>query len=245
MRAQPFEAAIFDLDGVIVDTAKFHYTAWKRLAGELGFAFSERENEQLKGVSRMESLELLLRAGGITDLTAEQKEALASRKNEWYKELLETLTPDDVLPGVRRFLGRLHSRGIRTAIASASKNAPLILEKVNIRPLFDAVVDGNSTARAKPDPEVFLQAARLLTAEPAACIVFEDAAAGVEGAVRAGMRVVGIGDSGLLARAHLTVISFEQLEPVYLLSHIGIAGHTGGEERPDEHWAVRGERLDG
>ncbi|MEK3879473.1 beta-phosphoglucomutase [Paenibacillus sp. FSL M7-0420] len=226
---QPLEAAIFDLDGVIVDTAKFHYQAWRRLAEELGFAFSERENEQLKGVSRMESLELLLRAGGITDLTAEHKEDLASRKNEWYKEYLQTLTPADVLPGVADFVGQLRSQGIRTAIASASKNAPLILEKVSIRPLFDAVVDGNSVTRAKPDPEVFLQAARLLGADPAGCCVFEDAAAGVEGAVRAGMRVVGIGDSGLLARAHLIVTSFEQLEPVYLLSHIGIAGHAGGE----------------
>lgn len=120
LRAQPFEAAIFDLDGVIVDTAKFHYHAWKRLAGELGFDFSESTNEQLKGVSRMESLELLLRSGGITDLTAERKEELASRKNEWYKELLETLTPGDVLPGVSGF-GLLRSRGVRTAIASASK----------------------------------------------------------------------------------------------------------------------------
>lgn len=237
MRAQPFKAAIFDLDGVIVDTAKFHYQAWRRLAGELGFEFSERTNEQLKGVSRMESLELLLRSGGITELTAEQKEELASRKNEWYKELLETLTPGDVLPGVRNFLGLLHSRGVRTAIASASQNAPLILEKVNIAPLFDAVVDGNSIARAKPDPEVFLQAARLLDAAPAACFVFEDAAAGVEGAIGAGMRVVGIGDGRLLARAHLTIASFEQLEPVFLLSHIGLNSPSGRGDCSNEQGA--------
>lgn len=234
MQAQPFEAAIFDLDGVIVDTAKFHYQAWRRLAGELGFAFSEEQNEQLKGVSRMESLELLLRTGGITDLMPEQKETLASRKNEWYKGLLETLTPYDVLPGVCSFLGLLHSRGVRTAIASASKNAPLILEKVRIRPLFDVVVDGNSIVRAKPDPEVFLEAARQLGASPDGCYVFEDAAAGVEGAIRAGMRVIGIGDGQMLARAHLTVNSLEQLEPVFLLSHIGVNGHIGREEYTDE-----------
>lgn len=234
MQAQPFEAAIFDLDGVIVDTAKFHYQAWRRLAGELGFAFSEEQNEQLKGVSRMESLELLLLAGGITDLMPEQKETLASRKNEWYKELLETLTPYDVLPGVRSFLGLLHSRGVRTAIASASKNAPLILEKVRIRPLFDVVVDGNSIVRAKPDPEVFLEAARQLGISPDSCYVFEDAAAGVEGAIRAGMRVIGIGDGQMLARAHLTVTSLEQLEPVFLLSHIGVNSHNGREEYTDE-----------
>ncbi|ASA20690.1 beta-phosphoglucomutase [Paenibacillus donghaensis] len=234
MQAQPFEAAIFDLDGVIVDTAKFHYKAWKRLAGELGFAFSERENEQLKGVSRMESLDLLLQAGGITEVTPERREALTSRKNEWYKEYLATLTPADVLPGVTNFLELLRSCGIQTAIASASKNAPLILEKVNIRPLFDVVVDGNSIVKAKPDPEVFLQAARLLGVAPAACFVFEDAAAGVEGAITAGMRVVGIGDRGLLACAHLTITSFEQLEPVFLLGHIGVTGHTGWGGRPDE-----------
>lgn len=234
MRAKPFEAAIFDLDGVIVDTARFHYKAWKRLAEELGFAFSERENEQLKGVSRMESLDILLRAGRITDVTPERKEALASRKNEWYKEFLATLTPADVLPGVRDFLGLLRSCGIKTGIASASKNAPLILDKVNIRPLFDVVVDGNSIVRAKPDPEVFLQAARLLGVAPAACFVFEDAAAGVEGAIRAGMRVVGIGDEQLLARSHLTITSFVQLEPVFLMSHIGVADHTGLGDSPNE-----------
>ncbi|KWX77285.1 beta-phosphoglucomutase [Paenibacillus jilunlii] len=235
MRAQPFEAAIFDLDGVIVDTAKFHYKAWKRLAGELGFAFSESENEQLKGVSRMESLDLLLRCGGLTDVSPERREALASRKNEWYKELLATLTPADVLPGVGSFLGLLRSRGIKTGIASASQNAPLIIDKVNIGPLFDAVVDGNSIVRAKPDPEVFLQAARLLGVAPAACFVFEDAAAGVEGALRAGMRVVGIGNGKLLARSHLAITSFEQLEPIFLMSHIGAAGHTGwGDSRYEQ-----------
>ncbi|MBU5673803.1 beta-phosphoglucomutase [Paenibacillus brevis] len=237
MQVKLFEAAIFDLDGVIVDTAKFHYQAWKRLAEELGFAFSEIENEQLKGVSRMDSLELLLRAGGITNLTRGQKEILASRKNEWYKEYLTTLTPADVLPGVARFLHHLRSSGIKTAIASASKNAPLILDKVNIGPLFDVVVDGNSIVKAKPDPEVFLQAARLLDAAPSACYVFEDAEAGVEGAIRAGMRVVGIGAEQLLARAHLTVTSFEQLEPVFLLSRIGVSdpGVTVMGDSPYEH----------
>ncbi|WNS44048.1 beta-phosphoglucomutase [Paenibacillus sp. MMS20-IR301] len=234
LRTQPFEAAIFDLDGVIVDTAKYHYQAWRRLAGELGFGFSESANEQLKGVSRMDSLELLLRSGGVTGLTPEQKEELASRKNEWYKELLETLTPGDVLPGVSSFLSHLRSKGIRTAIASASRNAPLILEKVKIRAMFDAVVDGNSIAKAKPDPEVFLQAARLLGAAPENCYVFEDAEAGVEGAIRAGMRVAGIGDGQLLARAHLTVTSFEQLEPVFLLGQIGAAGRREEGSGRDE-----------
>ncbi|WP_240479798.1 beta-phosphoglucomutase [Paenibacillus wynnii] len=227
MRTQPFEAAIFDLDGVIVDTAKFHYQAWKSLAGELGFDFSERENEQLKGVSRMESLDLLLRVGGITEMPLTRREALANRKNEWYKEYLATLTPADVLPGVRSFLAHLRSCGIRTAIASASKNAPFIMDQVNIRPLFDAIADGNSIVKAKPDPEVFLQAARQLGVAPGACFVFEGAAAGVEGAIRAGMRVVGIGDGQQLARAHLIINSFQQLEPVILLSQITVTGDSG------------------
>ncbi|WP_342481703.1 beta-phosphoglucomutase [Paenibacillus sp. FSL L8-0340] len=233
MRAKPFEAAIFDLDGVIVDTAKFHYNAWKRLAGELGFAFSERENEQLKGVSRMESLELLLLAGGITEVTPERKEALASRKMSGTRSSWQRLRPLMYCPVSANFLGHLRSCGIKTGIASASKNAPFILDQVNIRPLFDVVVDGNSIVRAKPDPEVFLQAARLISVAPAACFVFEDAAAGVEGAIRAGMRVVGIGDGRLLTRAHLTITSFEQLEPVFLMSHMGITGSTGWGDGPN------------
>ncbi|WP_405116264.1 beta-phosphoglucomutase [Paenibacillus sp. FSL K6-1217] len=226
---QRIEASIFDLDGVIVDTARYHYLAWKRLAGELGFAFSERENEQLKGVSRLESLNLLLQSGGITDVTDEQRQSLASRKNEWYKEYLATLTPADVLPGVTALLEYLRSRDIRTAIASASQNAPLILEKTGVRPLFDAVVDGNSITRAKPDPEVFLQAARLLGAAPAQCIVFEDAEAGVEGALRAGMGVVGIGDAQRLGRARFTLASFRELAPAELLARIGGPGTMRGE----------------
>lgn len=227
LRPQPFEAAIFDLDGVIVDTAGYHYLAWKRLAGELGFHFSEAANEQLKGVSRMESLDLLLRSGGITDLTEEQRQSLASLKNEWYKEYLATLTPADVLPGVTALLEYLRSQDIRTGIASASQNAPLILEKTGVRPLFDVVVDGNSITRAKPDPEVFLQAARMLGAAPEQCIVFEDAEAGVEGALHAGMGVVGIGDAQRLGRARLTLASFRELAPAALLDQL--AGARRGD----------------
>lgn len=227
LRPQPFEAAIFDLDGVIVDTARYHYLAWKRLAGELGFHFSEAANEQLKGVSRMESLDLLLRSGGIRDVTEERRQSFASLKNEWYKEYLAALTPADVLPGVTVLLEYLRSRNIRTGIASASQNAPLILEKTGVRPLFDAVVDGNSITRAKPDPEVFLQAARMLGAAPGQCIVFEDAAAGVEGALRAGMGVVGIGDAQRLGRARLTLASFRDMEPAALLDQL--AGAMRGD----------------
>ncbi len=216
----PFKAAIFDLDGVIVDTARFHFLAWKRLAEELGFSFTQRDNERQKGVSRMESLEVLLEVGGITGLSPERKEELATKKNEWYKEYLYEMTPAELLPGAKDFLEYLRLRSVRIALASASKNAPIILEKLNITKLFDAIVDGNSVSKAKPDPEVFLQAAERLGIPASQCIVFEDAQAGVEGAKRAGMRVVGIGEREILKKAEIVVSGFPELEPVVLLSHV-------------------------
>ncbi len=216
----PFKAAIFDLDGVIVDTARFHFLAWKRLAEELGFSFTQRDNERQKGVSRMESLEVLLEVGGITGLSPERKEELATKKNEWYKEFLYEMTPAELLPGAKDFLEYLRLRGVRIALASASKNAPIILEKLNITKLFDAIVDGNSVSKAKPDPEVFLQAAERLGIPASQCIVFEDAQAGVEGAKRAGMRVVGIGEREILKKAEIVVSGFPEIEPVVLLSHV-------------------------
>ncbi len=217
---KPFKAAIFDLDGVIVDTARFHFLAWQRLAKELGFEFTEKDNERQKGVSRMESLEVLLEVGGITNLSTERKEELASKKNEWYKEYLYEMTPAEILPGAKDFLRYLRLRDVKIALASASKNAPIILEKLNITDHFDAVVDGNSVSRAKPDPEVFLQAAEKLGIDPSECFVFEDAQAGVEGAKRAGMRVIGIGEKEILKKAEIVVKGFPEIEPVVLLSHI-------------------------
>ncbi|ACL77531.1 beta-phosphoglucomutase [Ruminiclostridium cellulolyticum] len=217
---KPFKAAIFDLDGVIVDTAKFHFLAWHRLAAELGFEFTEKDNERQKGVSRMESLEVLLEVGGLLDLSSEKKEELATKKNEWYKEYLYKMTPAEILPGAKDFLKYLRLRGIRIALASASKNAPIILEKLNITDLFDAIVDGNSVSKAKPNPEVFLKAAEQLGIAPSDCFVFEDAQAGVEGAKRAGMRVVGIGEPTVLNQAEIVVRGFPDIEPVILLSHI-------------------------
>ena len=217
---KPFKAAIFDLDGVIVDTARFHFLAWRRLAEELGFEFTEKDNERQKGVSRMESLEVLLEVGGITNLSIERKEELASKKNEWYKEYLYEMTPDELLLGAKDFLRYLRLRDVKIALASASKNAPIILEKLNITDHFDAVVDGNSVSRAKPDPEVFLQAAEKLGIDPSECYVFEDAQAGVEGAKRAGMRVIGIGEKEILKKAEIVVKGFPEIEPVVLLSHI-------------------------
>jgi beta-phosphoglucomutase len=196
-----YRAAVFDLDGVIVDTAKYHYLAWKRLANELGFDFSERDNERLKGVSRMRSLEILLEIGGL-DLDEAEKAALAEKKNRWYVEYIREMDESELLPGARECLLRLGEKGVKIALGSASKNTPTIIDCLNIADLFDAVVDGNKTSKAKPDPEVFLLAAQELGVEPADCVVFEDAEAGLQAARAAGMYAIGVGDPGVLKSAH-------------------------------------------
>lgn len=188
-----FSGALFDLDGVIVDTAKYHYLAWKRLAKELGFVFREEDNERLKGVSRVRSLEILLEIGGLK-FSAEEKKQLAEKKNNWYVEYLKGMDESELLPGAKECLITLREKGVKTALGSASKNTPLILEKLAIRSLFDAVVDGNIVSAAKPDPEVFLKGAEKISLPPEACVVFEDAQAGVEAGKAAGCYVVGIGE---------------------------------------------------
>jgi beta-phosphoglucomutase len=207
---QKMRGAIFDLDGVIVDTAKYHYLAWKRLANELGFDFTEVDNEHLKGVSRVRSLEILLELGKIT-VDDDAKITLAARKNEWYVSYIAQMNASEILPGVIQYLRALRARGVRTAIGSASKNTPLILERLGIAPLFDAIVDGNKVSRAKPDPEVFLRAAEELQFPAADCVVFEDAAAGIEAAHRAGMTAVGVGKPCVLNEADVVITGLHQL----------------------------------
>ena len=197
-------ACIFDLDGVIVDTAVYHYRAWKRLANELGFDFTEEDNEKLKGISRVKSLELILGWGGIEKTEAEQEE-LASRKNKWYVEMIQSMRPDEILPGAKEFLQEVKAAGLKTALGSASKNSGLILERTGLLPLFDVLVDGNHVSASKPDPQVFLKGAEGLGIDPANCVVFEDAVAGVEAAIAAGMKVVGIGSAEVLNNADLVV----------------------------------------
>lgn len=204
------KGCIFDLDGVIVDTARFHFLAWKRLASELGFDFTEEHNEALKGVSRMASLEILLRVGGITKSKGE-KELLAAIKNEWYVEYISTMAEGDLLPGSIELLNSLRSKGILTAIGSASRNARTILERTKISSLFDVIVDGNKVSRAKPDPEVFLKGAEEMGLSPEYCIVIEDAQSGIEAAIAAGMRCVGIGSHEILGRANLVVPAIRNL----------------------------------
>jgi beta-phosphoglucomutase len=198
------KACIFDLDGVIVDTAVYHYKAWKRLANELGFDFTEEQNEHLKGVSRTRSLELILQWGSVTKTDAE-KEELATRKNNWYVDMIGHMKPDEVLPGAREFVQACRDAGIKTALGSASKNSVTILEKINMITLFDVIIDGNKVSKAKPDPEVFLKGAEELHIEPADCVVFEDAIAGVEAAINGGMKVVGIGSPKVLVGADLVI----------------------------------------
>lgn len=197
------QACIFDLDGVLVDTARYHFLAWRRLANELGFDFTEADNERLKGVSRMKSLDIILELGGVA-MSEQEKAAGAARKNDWYLSYVGEMTPAEILPGVLAFLEDLQRQGIRIALGSASKNARTILERVGLTAFFDAIVDGTMVHLAKPDPEVFLKGAGLLGLAPGGCIVFEDAQAGVEAARRAGMYVIGIGEPDILNQAHLT-----------------------------------------
>ena len=183
---------IFDLDGVIVDTAKYHYLAWKKLAEELGIPFTIEDNERLKGVSRMRSFEIILEIGQQT-MSDEEKEFYCQKKNDVYLEYIYKLEKHEVLPGVRCFLETARAQNIPTALGSASKNASLILEKLDLTDLLDVIIDGTLVSAAKPNPEVFLKGAEALSLLPENCIVFEDSAAGIEAAHRGGMKAIGVG----------------------------------------------------
>ncbi len=198
------KAIIFDLDGVIVDTAHYHYLAWKRLAIELGFDLTLDQNELLKGVSRMRSLEIILDLGGIK-LSATEMERVANKKNGWFVEYVNTMKPEEIFPGVKELLKSMRSKGLKVALASSSKNAPAVIRLLNIENEFDAVVDGNMIVHSKPDPEIFLLAAKKLEIDPASCVVFEDAEAGVEAALAAGMKCVGVGSAEQLGKANLVI----------------------------------------
>jgi beta-phosphoglucomutase len=201
------KACIFDLDGVIVDTAKYHFLAWQRLANKLGIDFTEEENEHLKGVSRVQSLEYILRLGKV-ELSNEDKLSFAHLKNEWYVDLISNLSSDEILPGVMDLLNDLKSNNVKIALGSASKNAVPILKSIGILPYFDYISDGNSTDKSKPDPEVFIIAAEGINETPAACIVFEDSIKGIEAANIGHFRSLGIGDKNTL---HMAEYTFENL----------------------------------
>jgi len=205
------KACLFDLDGVLVDTARFHYLAWKELAVRLGFDFTEADNERLKGVSRMDSLEILLQIGKIT-LSDKEKTKYADEKNERYLGFVLAMTPEDALPGARELLSELKQTKILTGLGSASKNARIILEKTNLVPYFDAIVDGTLVKQAKPHPEVFELGARMLRTYPPYCVVFEDAVAGIAAAHKAGMKCIGVGSSDVLHEADLVIPGFSNFK---------------------------------
>ena len=204
------KAFIFDLDGVIVDTAKYHFLAWKELAQSLGFDFTEEQNELLKGVSRVRSLEILLDIGKV-ELSREEKEKYLHEKNEQYLGYIAKMDTQEILPGIPELLAFLKTEKIPFALGSASKNARLILENLSLLEDFDAIVDGNDVSTAKPDPEVFLIAAEKLGKDPKECIVIEDAFAGIQAANSAGMTSVAIGDPEVLTGADINLSNTKEL----------------------------------
>lgn len=205
-----YQAVIFDLDGVICHTDAYHYQAWKQVADQLGIYFDEEINHRLRGVSRMESFEIILERYDQT-LSQKEKEQYASEKNEIYKTLLKNMSPSDLSPEVQSTLDTLRQRGLKLGIGSSSKNAEFILNQLGLGTYFDAIADGNKISRSKPDPEVFLLAAGLMGINPADCLVVEDAEAGLKAAKDGGMDAAGIGDVRSCALADYGLISFSDL----------------------------------
>lgn len=205
------KAVIFDLDGVIVFTDKFHYLAWKKMADELGIYFDEEINNRLRGVSRMDSLEIILERYEGEPLSAEKKEQVAAQKNETYRELLKTMTPADVTVEVRETLAEIRRRGYKISLGSSSKNAKFILERVALTDAFDAISDGTNITKSKPNPEVFLKAAEFLGEKPENCLVVEDAEAGIDAGIAGGMQTAAIGDAVNCGKADYNMSSFSDL----------------------------------
>ena len=211
-----YKACLFDLDGVLVDTAIYHFQAWKMLGENFNYQLTEEQNEQLKGVSRVESLNRILDWASYS-ATEEQKEAWLKEKNDNYLHLISNMNPSEILPGVVDFLGQIKAEGYKIALGSASKNAEIILEKTGLMPWFDLIIDGNKVSKSKPDPEVFLKGAEGLGFTPTECIVFEDAQAGVEAAINGGMKVIGIGEASVLSDANKVIPNFIGIKSADLL----------------------------
>jgi beta-phosphoglucomutase len=211
-----YKACLFDLDGVLVDTAIYHFQAWKNLGKQFGYELTEEQNEQLKGVSRVESLNKILDWANYT-ATQEEKAAWLIEKNEDYLRLISNMNPSEILPGVLEFLEQIKSLGYKIALGSASKNAEIILEKTKLISWFDLIIDGNKVSKSKPDPEVFLKGAEGLGLAPESCIVFEDAQAGVEAAKAGQMKAIGIGDASTLFLADKIIPNFIGVNAAELL----------------------------
>lgn len=205
---------IFDMDGVLTETSKFHLLAWQKIAEELGGIFPDSHEEKIKGVSRMDSLEIVLEICGLKGLSKEEKNELAKKKNKDYLEMVESISEEDVLPGMKSFIEREKKKGAKIALGSSSKSGAMILKKLGLDSLFDVIVDGNTVITAKPDPEVFLKASALIKIPPERCIVIEDAAAGVEAAKAAGMKCIAIGNSKVLEKADIIIRSSEEIKKI-------------------------------
>ncbi|WP_425421904.1 beta-phosphoglucomutase [Phaeodactylibacter xiamenensis] len=215
------KAFIFDLDGVIVDTAKYHFIAWRRMANAVGSDFTEEENEKLKGVSRMESLDLILEWGGV-EKTAAEKQELATQKNEWYREYILKMDDSEILEGILPFLDAAEAQGLKLAVGSSSKNATTILEQIGLKDRFEVIIDGNKLTRSKPDPQVFEMGAEAMGLKPNECVVFEDAEKGVDAALSGGFYAVGVGGDNL-KHAHHVVPDFTNLTPNDILQALPAA----------------------
>ena len=209
---------IFDLDGVLTDTAEFHYRAWQRLADEAGLPFSRQANEKLRGVSRRESLRLIV---GQRSFSEAQIEEMMDLKNRYYLQAIETISPNDLLPGARELLQEIRAAGLKSAVGSASKNAGQVIDRLGLRPLLDAVADGYSVERPKPAPDLFLHAANELHLSPSECVVVEDAAAGIEAALAGGFYSVGLGPAERVGQAQAVFPSLEGVHLSDLLRALG------------------------
>jgi len=205
------KAVIFDLDGVIVFTDKFHYQAWKKMADRMNIYFDETINNRLRGVSRMDSLDIILERYDGGPLSQAKKEELAAQKNEDYRELLKTMTPEDVTDEVRETLAEIRRRGYKIALGSSSKNAKFILERVALTSAFDEISDGTNITKSKPDPEVFLKGAEFLGEKPEDCLVVEDAEAGIDAGIAGGMKTAAIGDAAGCGKADFVLDTFADL----------------------------------
>lgn len=211
------KAVIFDLDGVIVSTDECHYKAWQRMADEEGIYFDRSINDRLRGVSRMQCVDIILEKAS-KGYNAQEIAEMADRKNKYYRELIQSLTPEDILPGVTDLIGKLKNSGIKVAIGSSSRNTALILERTGLNGSFEVVVDGNCILRSKPDPEVFQKAAELLNVSARECLVIEDADAGVQAALSAGMKVLGVGAASANISATLRLNDLSNASVDWILS---------------------------
>lgn len=216
----PIRGMLFDLDGVIVDTAKHHFIAWCEMADDLGISLREEDEENLKGVSRVDSLEWILNQGGLV-LDSNTKLALMEQKNDRYLEHIGDMGVSDILPGAEEFIRKSKAMGIRVGLGSSSRNAPTILDAIGLTSLFDVIIDGNRITLSKPDPEVFILGAQSLGLSPSECLVIEDAKSGVEAGISGGFRVLGVGSASTLGDAHMVISNLSEANPEWIIQEIG------------------------